>query len=56
VHGLDLTIAGRNLKTWTKYTGFDPEVNSAAGANFSTSEFLTLAPSRTWTARVNVNF
>jgi TonB-linked SusC/RagA family outer membrane protein len=53
---LDLTIAGRNLKTWTKYTGFDPETNSSAGSNFITSEFLTLAPSRTWTARVNVNF
>lgn len=54
--GLDLTIAGRNLKTWTKYRGFDPETNSSAGSNFVTSEFLTLAPSRTWTARVNVNF
>ena len=23
----DVRIAGRNLKTWTKYTGFDPEAN-----------------------------
>ncbi|MGI8509438.1 MAG: SusC/RagA family TonB-linked outer membrane protein [Gemmatimonadaceae bacterium] len=56
VHGLDLTIAGRNLHTWTNYKGFDPEVNSSPGANFSTSDFLTLPPSRTWTARVNVTF
>lgn len=54
--GLNLTIAGRNLHTWTDYKGFDPEVNSAAGANFSTSDFLTIPPSRTWTARVNVNY
>ena len=54
--GLDLTIAGRNLHTWTNYKGFDPELNSSAGANFSTSDFLTTPPSRTWTARVNVNF
>ena len=54
--GLDLTIAGRNLHTWTSYTGFDPEVNSSAGNNFATSDFLTLPPSRTWTARVNVNY
>ncbi len=54
--GLDLTIAGRNLHTWTNYKGFDPELNSTAGANFSTSDFLTLPPSRTWTARVNVNY
>lgn len=54
--GLDLTIAGRNLHTWTNYKGFDPEVNSTAGANFSTSDFLTIPPARTWTARVNVNY
>ncbi len=53
---LELTIAGRNLKTWTKYTGFDPEVNSTPGANFSTSDFLTLPPTRNWTARLTVSF
>jgi TonB-linked SusC/RagA family outer membrane protein len=53
---IDFTIAGRNLKTWTNYKGFDPEVNSVAGANFATSDFLTLPPSRTWTARLNVTF
>ena len=31
----DVRIAGRNLKTWTKYRGLDPEVNNAG------SEFLT---------------
>ena len=54
--GLDLTIAGRNLHTWTSYKGFDPEVNSTAGSNFSTSDFLTIPPARTWTARVDVNY
>ncbi len=53
---LSLIIAGRNLKTWTNYKGFDPEVNSSPGANFTTQDFLTLPPSRTWTARVNVTF
>jgi hypothetical protein len=31
----DIRFAGRNLKTWTKYTGFDPE------ANLGGAEFLT---------------
>ncbi|MEO6779145.1 MAG: SusC/RagA family TonB-linked outer membrane protein [Gemmatimonadaceae bacterium] len=31
----DLTVAGRNLHTWTRYTGFDPEANLGGG------EFLT---------------
>jgi len=53
---VSLTIAGRNLKTWTDFTGFDPEINSNPGANFSTSDFLTLPPTRNWTARVNVSF
>jgi len=53
---VSLTIAGRNLKTWTDYTGLDPEINSSPGANFTTSEFLTLPPTRNWTARINVSF
>jgi TonB-linked SusC/RagA family outer membrane protein len=56
VQNIDFTIAGRNLKTWTDYKGFDPEINAVAGANFSTQEFLTIPPSRTWTARINVTF
>jgi TonB-linked SusC/RagA family outer membrane protein len=56
LQNLEFTIAGRNLKTWTDYKGFDPEVNSVPNNNFSTSEFLTLPPSRTWTARLNVTF
>jgi len=56
VRGMDLTIAGENLHTWTNYGGFDPEVNSTPGLSFSTSDFLTLPPSRVWTARINLNF
>jgi TonB-dependent starch-binding outer membrane protein SusC len=51
-----LTVAGRNLHTWTKYTGFDPEINSTPGTSFSTSDFLTLPPTRSWTVRLNASF
>jgi len=54
--GLSLTFSGRNLATWTDYTGFDPEVNFAGGDNFSTADFLTQPPVRYFTARVNLNF
>jgi hypothetical protein len=54
--GATLTIAGRNLHTWTKYKGFDPESNSTPGGNFSTLDFLTLPPTRSWTARLNLSF
>jgi TonB-linked SusC/RagA family outer membrane protein len=53
---LQLTVAGTNLHTWTKYTGFDPEINSTPGANFSTSDFLTLPPTRNWVVRLSTNF
>jgi TonB-linked SusC/RagA family outer membrane protein len=56
VEGLRLTIAGRNLATWTDYTGFDPEVNSTPTALFSTSDFLTQPPLRIISARLTVQF
>jgi TonB-dependent starch-binding outer membrane protein SusC len=54
--GLALTLAGRNLHTWTKYKGFDPELNSLGPNTFSTTDFLTQAPLRIWTARFDVTF
>jgi TonB-dependent starch-binding outer membrane protein SusC len=56
VDGVRLTLAGRNLKTWSDYTGFDPEVNSQPTANFSTSDFLTTPPLRILSARLTVQF
>ena len=54
--GLSLTLAGRNLATWTDYKGLDPEVTSTPNQNFSTSDFLTLPPVRYLTARLNLSF
>ena len=33
-------LVGRNLKTWTKYSGLDPEVGSTTGTNSSTSALV----------------
>jgi hypothetical protein len=54
--GVSVTVAGRNLKTWTDYKGLDPELNTSAAANFNTADFLTQPPVRYWVTRVNVNF
>jgi hypothetical protein len=51
-----LTFAGRNLHTWTKYSGLDPEVNAAAQSNFSTGDFLTAPQVRYFTARLALSF
>lgn len=54
--GLTVTVAGRNLKTWTDYTGLDPELNVSAAANFNTADFLTQPPVKYWITRVNLTF
>lgn len=55
--GLQLTFSGRNLATWTDYTGFDPEINFAgSSSNFTTAEFLTQPQARFFTARLDLNF
>ena len=51
-----VTVAGRNLATWTDYSGLDPEINQIGQANFITSDFMAQAPVRSWTARLNVTF
>jgi TonB-dependent starch-binding outer membrane protein SusC len=57
VSDLRLTFSGRNLKTWTGYSGFDPEVNGfGAASNFQTYDYYTQPPLRYVTARVDLNF
>jgi TonB-linked SusC/RagA family outer membrane protein len=61
-NGLSVTLAGRNLATWSRYTGFDPEVNFTGGSTFVTGgSFITgdqgtLPPNRYLTVRVDANF
>ena len=58
--GLSLMLSGRNLKTWTDYRGFDPEVGSSGGQTGSAAlgrvEGYQYPNFRTWTLGVEVNF
>jgi TonB-linked SusC/RagA family outer membrane protein len=54
--GATLTLAGRNLHTWTNYTGLDPEINENAGFNFSTDEFLSQPQVRYYTIRLDLGW
>ncbi|MGH7719484.1 MAG: TonB-dependent receptor domain-containing protein, partial [Gemmatimonadaceae bacterium] len=57
VSGLSLTLSGRNLATWTDYSGFDPEVNAIGQLdNFTTLDFVSAPPVRYYTARVEVTW
>jgi hypothetical protein len=57
VTSAQLQLSGRNLKTWTKYSGYDPEVsnfgNVAAGRNQDVTPF---PPSRTFWLGLNLVF
>lgn len=53
--GMKLSIVGRNLLTWTNYSGFDPEANSGNDFNFRIDGFR-YPNFRTVTAMIDVSF
>ena len=55
VRSAKLAVIGRNLKTWTKYTGFDPEAGSGGDANFRIDGFRYPA-FRTISAQIELGF
>jgi len=53
LRGAAITLSGRNLKTWTDYTGLDPEINEGGGNAFTQAEFNTQPPVRTVSLRLD---
>jgi len=52
-----LELSGRNLKTWTKYTGLDPEVSNFGNQPIGRFQDVTpYPPSRTFFLTVNTTF
>ena len=54
--GAELTVAGRNLATWTSYSGLDPETNATAQDPIRFAESFTQPLPRTLTTRLDVRF
>ena len=54
--GLNVTLAGRNVASWTPYHGMDPEGNSRGQMGASMLDLFTQPPVRYWTARLDVEF
>jgi hypothetical protein len=46
-----ITLAGRNLKTWTDYTGLDPETTYVEG-----TEFFTVPAERRFSFRLSLTY
>lgn len=53
--GLKLSVLGRNLITWTDYSGFDPDVTSGGDFNYRIDGFR-YPPFRTITGQVQIEF
>jgi TonB-linked SusC/RagA family outer membrane protein len=52
----DLRVAGRNLKTWTDYTGYDPETNlGGAIQNTRGMDYFNMPQTRSFVFTVNLN-
>ena len=49
-----LTLAGRNLATWTGYSGFDPEISGSGPLGFAQVETFNQPPLRYYTVRLSV--
>ena len=53
----DLIFSGRNLGTWSKYRGIDPENDyTATGGGDVPSDFQTIGLASYWTVRFNIGF
>jgi TonB-linked SusC/RagA family outer membrane protein len=52
---ITLSVSGRNLKTWTDYTGSDPEVNADSG-DFLLAETNAIPPTRRITTSISFRF
>ena len=53
---LSLTLAARNLFTWTKYSQPDPEVNIEGASTFTRGDSNSVPALRQIMATVNVRF
>lgn len=53
LRGAGISFSGRNIKTWTDYTGIDPEINEGGGNNFTQAEFNTQPIPRVFTLRLD---
>ena len=58
-----VSLAGRDLKTWTDYTGWDPESNIPTSVSvtddpgrFYTTDYFTVPLPRTFVLRLEVGF
>ncbi len=51
-----ISVLGRNLYTWTKYSGYDPEVGTTNGTQIFSYDFMGYPNFRSFSASLELNF
>ena len=53
---IDISVSGRNIALWTKYTGIDPETNLTGPSNGRGLDYFNNPSTRSYLLSVKVNF
>lgn len=53
---VSLRLSGRNIKTWTPYTGFDPDTNRSQSTNSRGVDYFNSPQTRVWSLTLRVNY
>jgi hypothetical protein len=56
IESIVFTFSARNLKTWTDYDGYDPEVNTFAQAEGRGMDYFTLPQIRSFRFDIGINY
>jgi len=56
IESIVFTFSGRNLKTWSDYNGYDPEVNTFQQAEGRGFDYFTLPQVRSYKLEIAVNY
>jgi hypothetical protein len=56
IYGINVSLIGRNLLTFTDYTGWDPDVGDGADATVYRVDNFNYPKYRTFTGRVEIQF
>ena len=56
IESIVLTASGRNLKTWSDYRGYDPEINTFQSAEGRGFDYFTLPQIRSFRFDISINY
>ncbi|MEE9464304.1 MAG: hypothetical protein V3W14_01855, partial [Candidatus Neomarinimicrobiota bacterium] len=52
---ISVRLSGRNIKTWTDYTGYDPDTNRSQATNSRGVDYFNSPQTRMWSMTLRVN-